>query len=184
MIGCKNTGSLFGYYVGGLIGFKTSGPGTIENSTNSGLVGGTVAGGLVGYALSLTIIHCNNTGQVTGFKSSGGLVGDTCKANITDSHNTAPIKSHTEAGGLGGFIGSQGTVINCSNTGDISASRDAVGGLFGSIAPGSDTFIMDNCKNTGSVVCNSYCGGLIGKNNTIQNVTHMSRLRAVPTLGQ
>jgi hypothetical protein len=109
------------FYIGGLVGFNSSG--RVEKSFATGNVnggGGFACGGLVGYSYSLSIINCYATGAVTGsygdsgggmWHGTGGLVGSNhygivscCYATgqVTIS-GTAPSNTATYFGGLIGF---------------------------------------------------------------------------------
>ena len=148
---CKNTGTLNGGNIGGLIGsYSWCRNVTIENSINSGLINGIVSGGLIGRSEVLDlldIIHCKNSGTINSSITSGGLIGrvehhklfynsTSNYLRFNYSHNTGTVKGIDD---VGGFIGS---VIN----------TQANSGLLNVI----------NSNNTGNVVCNSSCGGIIG----------------------
>ena len=170
---CKNTGNLKGGSTGGLFGFSQSFfDATIENSTNSGIVfAGSYSGGLIGYSdiASLAILHCNNTGNINSTSVSGGFIGYLAppyqfskKTTFIDSHNTGSVRGSYKAGGFAGQTSfcNNTNMINCSNTGNIYAWCS--GGFIGFMLHNYGVFTIKNSKNTGSVLCDNYCGGIIG----------------------
>ncbi|NMP36525.1 MAG: hypothetical protein GX051_00150 [Clostridiales bacterium] len=112
-------------------------------------------GGIVGYSYGSDIVNCSNNASVTGLESSGstsnvgGIVGD-------------------------GYSGSTeiGRVINCRNSGDVSASGGdvcCVGGVVGNMKSNSgDVKVISNCYSIGNVTAagsaTSLAGGVVGKN--------------------
>ena len=180
---CYNTGNVTGTasnsYVGGLIGYASTGLSSddiaITNSYNTGEITGGDAGGLVGDSrrATITIENSFNTGNVTTtfslISSAGGLVGSARGATITNSYNTGNVTSTASSSFVGGLVGEiDGTttitnITNCYNTGEITGSDD-VGGLVGD-AGGTTT--ITNCYNTGNVTgtstySSSSAGGLVG----------------------
>ena len=90
-------------YAGGIIGFSMFT--TIENCYSlSTVVGTNRIGGIVGYAVTSTVIKtCYNKGAVSGGTSNlGGLVGQNISATVTNSFwDTETSKQTTSAGGTG-----------------------------------------------------------------------------------
>ena len=150
-------------YVGGIVGFASSGV-TIGNCYNETDITseyrytGGIAGGSSG-----TITNCYNTGNIRGCgNNAGGIVGS---GDASYCYNTGSISisSYTTSTGyvsrddVGGISGS-GDVSFSYNTGSVSGMR-TVGGIAGH---GS----ANNCYNTGSVSAgsdaNSDAGGIVG----------------------
>jgi hypothetical protein len=90
-------------YAGGIIGFSMFT--TIENCYNlSTVAGNNRIGGIVGYAVTSTVIKsCYSNGAVSGGTSNlGGLVGQNISATVTNSFwDTETSKQTTSAGGTG-----------------------------------------------------------------------------------
>ena len=124
-------------YVGGIVGYNSSG--TVTNCAFSGTVTGTddYVGGVVGVN-SGNVINCTNTGSVKGSGDRvGGVVG----------YNSGPVK-------------------NCYNTGTVTGPDSGTGNWVGGVV-GLNSGIVENCYNTGSVSGNSYVGGVVGDNSSI-----------------
>ena len=121
------------------------------------------AGGLAGYAANSTIENCSNqltldmslTNEAgTASVNAGGLTGWSVGTSYESCNNIAPLKVNVTgkgttlayAGGIAGFqncgtSSSKGTITECYNTGDVTASAA-------------------NSSTTGTSTC--YAGGLIG----------------------
>lgn len=163
--GVSNVG-LFGYVKGA----------TISHLTTAGtIVGGAAVGGLVGYADGVTISNCRNNATVTGAYMIGGLVGFGNDVTITSSVNNADITGEYNKAGtpsglakgayVGGFVGvvNGGSIANCYNNGNISASganSDFLGGIAGyTTAPISYCASLKDKTIEGS----NQVGGIVGK---------------------
>jgi hypothetical protein len=141
VIGSNIYGS--GSYIGGLVGYCSSGS-TVTDCYSTGTVSGaTDVGGLVGYCSSgSTVTDCYNTGAISGAGSYvGGVVGSS-GATVQSCYNTGTVSG---AGSyVGGVVGySNASVTNCYNTGTISGDTN-VGGVVG--------------YNTGTLSDNYYIG--------------------------
>ena len=149
----------------GLFGYVGSG-GTVQNLTVSGSVkGDDYVGGVVGYNSSGTVTGCifSGSGSVSGVTGSdyvGGIVGYNDGGSVTNSYNTGDVSGSGIY--VGGVVGkNSGSVENCYNTGAVNSSGNNVGGVVGwNISSGN----VKNCYNTGSVKGNSYVGGVVGFN--------------------
>lgn len=163
--GVSNVG-LFGYVKGA----------TISHLTTAGtIVGGAAVGGLVGYADGVTISNCRNNVTVTGAYMIGGFVGFGNNVTITSSVNNADITGEYNKAGtpsgltkgayVGGFVGvvNGGSIANCYNYGNISASgdnSDFLGGIAGyTTAPISYCASLKDKTIEGS----NQVGGIVGK---------------------
>jgi len=161
--------------------------GRISNSSASGkVVGGELAGGLVGFAINpssafASITSCYSTGSVSG-PSAGGLVGR--GVYLAMSYSTADV-----IGGAGGSAGGIAYNITGSNsnyfprqifaTGNVTGGNRGVGGLLGSTW-GNVT--LRQGYSIGKVVGINNVGGLIGESSSIDR--HSSSYWDITTSGQ
>ena len=149
---CTITGNESGqYYVAAIVGHNN---GNVSNChVNSGTISATAAervGGIVGY---------NNEGTVSGC-TNGATV------SLTDGTGEENV------GGIVGFIGNNGTVKDCANTGNVSISGTGYVAIYycGGIAGHLYSGIVSGCANTGSVSATgsnayNYAGGVVGSIN-------------------
>lgn len=146
----------------------------IENSCNKAVISvdfnysSAYAGGLVGFADTLTITNSFNTGAVGGESSdityAGGLVSKSNVSKIINSYNTGQIyitDNNYLGGGLIGYTNFSFEIINSYNTGKISGSKYS-GGLVGIIGINGTVSKIINSYNTGTVFSGFYAGGLVG----------------------
>ena len=135
-------------------------------STNSGALGGTVAGSAV------TVSDCEVRGTISTTKGlSGGFIGwIDAPLTITNCINYADITCTVASGFAftGGIIGShnRGVLLmtGCKNYGDITAATGTmIGGIVGIVrvtqATGS---LITECYNFGDVTGASQVGGIVG----------------------
>ncbi len=154
---CVNNGDLTGIgFTGGMIG---DGEFIIRHCHNYGKVfGETTAGGMVGQGGSFGLIeYCINhpSGEVTGGCNAGGIIGTPIFTTIRMSGNMAPVKGQgTDMILVGGIAGSDCSISNCFNTGDLSGElTDTVypiaqfGGITGSPTEG----FVYNVYNAGQI---------------------------------
>lgn len=157
---CVNNGEIGDMWntnaAGGIVG---EGDFIIRNCHNYGKVSGTItAGGMVGQGGSFGLIeYCINhpSGEVTGGSSAGGIIGTPILTTIRMSGNMASVKGQgTDLILVGGIAGSDGSISNCYNTGDLSGElTDSVypiaqfGGITGSP---TDGFVY-NVYNAGQI---------------------------------
>ena len=178
---CYSTGAVSGADdVGGLVGHNS---GNVANCYSSGSVSGRgFIGGLIGRN-SADLANCYSSGSVSGDSSVGGLVG-ICRGTIVNCFSSASVSVLDICGG--GLIGNNetnGTVMGCYTTGQVSG-RSSTGGLVGenhgtiydcySTAQASATKggagglvafnygAIQNCYSTGRVSAPGYVGGLVG----------------------
>ncbi len=129
--------------VGGIIGYIDN-TGTITNCSNTGTISGVPAiGGIVGYANSVTIESCYNTGDV----SSEGYF------NYQSADGAC-------VGGIAGYT--NGSISNCYNLGRIGALNqyqydDVVGGIVGYSSSN-----ISYCYNNADVYGCDFTGGIAG----------------------
>jgi len=153
---------------------------TIENATSPDFA----VGALVDSATSTTIENCYVTGSITVTATNngspqddnviavGGLVGIASDTVITKCYSAVDIDAVitgailTAGGIVGGFGGQSSSVQICYNSGDISASVDAMFFCLGGIA-GIQSAAIKNCFNLGSLnnalqTNTAMVGGIVG----------------------
>jgi hypothetical protein len=175
---CYSTGTVSGWYAGGLVG-RNSGKITTSSSTCmlSGLSGtGWVVGGLVGGNQgSITTSYSAGTVSVDRSAAVGGLAGSN-GGSITTSYSTGTVSGDSCVGGLVGV--NQGIITMSYGTGIVTGDR-FVGGLVGINEWYS---AVTQCYSTGTVSGNEDMGGLVGYNWEDASVT--SSFWDVETSGQ
>ena len=166
---CSFSGSVFVYgLAGGVCGANS---GTIENCSNSGTSNG---GGVCGYNLrGGIIINCSNTGSVTGNAYIGGLCSCNEGGRIENCSNSGTVaRNSTDTSQIGGICGYNtnngdniGTIINCSNTGEVNGSYivgEDHGGNTGGVCGYNSNGTVKNCywlEVTGTGTASSGIGG-------------------------
>lgn len=140
----------------------------IEASSNeqAGVVGMLTNGA------SVTNVHVTS-GSVTANEGAGGIVGRmTYSGTILGCSNGATIHSGTNGGGIVGaaYYTADGTsmkVTNCNNTGTVTGTSNAIGGIVGlSCAE------VSGCTNSGAITGgSSSTGGVVGEQKSAGSVT-------------
>ncbi len=154
----------------GLIKNLTIASGEIEGAGYVGAFVGRVAVdssryGLTGVKNSATVIGTGGPNANDG-SSIGGLIGEKFEnAMLSNSSNTGTVKGKNNVGGLlghsrGGNPSGIFKIDNSSNTGNVTSSVSAAGGLVGRSS--GDWLEIDNSSNTGAVIGQNEAGGLIG----------------------
>jgi len=112
---CLNTGSIFGFTAGGIVGYCSGGAVTlIESCYNTGSISGGTAGGIVGTGIG-ELTNCYNTGDV-----AGGIAGNQVLWQYPNTHNY-----------------DVGKVSNCYTTGKVTGSTGAtIGAAVGKLHTG------------------------------------------------
>ena len=122
---CVNNGEIGDMWntstAGGMVG---QGSFVIRHCHNYGkILGKTSAGGMVGQGGSFGLIeYCINhpSGEVTGGCNAGGIIGTPIYTTIRMSGNMAVVTGQgTDMILVGGIAGSDGSISNCYNTGDL-----------------------------------------------------------------
>ena len=154
---------------------------TVTGSTQrtGGLFGMVEGGSLTGCVFGAETAGASDGSSVTGNGNTGGLVG-ICNSNMTDCSNikaTVNGGSGTANGGVAGSVRAAVTLTNCTNSGNVSASKDYNGGVVGYATVAACT--LDGCSNSGNVTAgtgNKYIGGVVGMINcagvSISNCTN------------
>ncbi|MEL7567813.1 MAG: GLUG motif-containing protein [Dehalobacterium sp.] len=106
--GCSNESTVTGvhHYVGGIVGYASSGSEISSSSSYGDVSGNSEVGGVAGYTNGVIKI-CINTGDVTGNNGhTGGIAGMTGNnSTVSNSYNSGAIDGGTGQGGIGGIIG-------------------------------------------------------------------------------
>ncbi|MCD8340528.1 MAG: hypothetical protein LUC87_00025, partial [Clostridiales bacterium] len=132
----------------------------------------SAAGGILGRCVYCDISDCSFAGNVSG-KTVGGIVGwggnaATNAATVNNCENTGSVAGNSDDSIVGGIIGYSyyGSLSECANRGDVSASSSsngAVGGLVGVLR--ATVSGIDKSVNSGTVNIDGgsgYAGGIIG----------------------
>ncbi|MDD2234443.1 MAG: hypothetical protein PHV03_05980 [Desulfitobacteriaceae bacterium] len=180
IVNSYNTGEINGTNVaGGLNAYNVDGHISITDSHNTGSVTSTIySGGLLGYTKESGTLHITgsyNTGNIrasryvsnlTAELAAGGLVGCTkqgASAEIKNSYNEGSVTCRNEsssyrnlcyAGGLAGYLGSENSIDNCHNKGNVWGTKIA-GGLVG-----QGIVSITKSYNTGTIKGGIMAGGL------------------------
>ena len=162
-----------GEYVGGIVGYNSSG--IVTNCAFSGSVSGnSYVGGVVGDNNDGTVENCYNTGEVSGNRDVGGVVGQSFGGSVTNCYNTGTVSGSYVGGVVGYNISS---VTNCYNTGKVSGNS-SVGGVVGHTDGGR----VENCYNIGEV-SGSPVGGVVGDNYAPVTNCYFLQQNGVPAQG-
>ena len=177
----RNNGEINGHdYVGGLVGSNASADSVLTNLVNdssASITGENFVGGIAGTnAGKITADEQEtlvNRGDITGQNYVGGVAGENIGTieyvkNDVTLHVADENKKAQFFGGVAGINGSddgtQGTITNATNRGDVIAENaDYVGGIVGwNTAKGVLTGMGNS--NEGRVEGKKYVGGVAGKN--------------------
>ena len=149
--------------------FVAVGTGKVSNVTTAGTVNGN--GGVVATLYKAgQIENCVNQAAVSGTGDVGGVVGKVSMSTgvVINCHNSGTVTA--TGANAGGVIGqSKGNVSNCGNTGDVSGTS-CVGGVIGLF--GANTKELSGCYNSGAVSGTAAgIGGVVGSSsaNTLKN---------------
>jgi hypothetical protein len=176
IIGCYNTGKIFGINAGGIVGAYAGENGGICRITEcrhiedidcgGGGGGGGIAGAYAGANGLCEITDCYTKGKITTATGSiaGGIVGANAgfsgKCTISCCYISGALEG-VECGGIAGaYAGISGecTISNCYSIGPQSGS--ASGGIVGRYAGQTGICDISNCYSIGGIVSNS--GGIAG----------------------
>lgn len=147
-------------YCGGIAGYSGA---TIEKCANNTVIfGAENVGGIAGYATG-DILTCTNVATTRASSSYlGGIAGYTESA-VRYSMNKGNVSSNgTGVGKVGGIAGAAygAEIVECVNSGALSATGDYAGGIAGFITNSSVT----NCISAANVSIQyaDYAGGIFG----------------------
>ena len=154
-------GSLPDSSCGGLFG-RTEKKVRMQDCSNTGEVAtGGYAGGLIGYAAETAEIRsCSNAGHIESGHYSAGLIAFAAKnVTVEKSTNTGTVIVTTYSSHGGGMIAScsgTATIIDCTNSGAISAV------YAGGIAETLSKMELRGCRNEGSISGEIAAAGVAG----------------------
>ena len=179
---CENTGAIKedSSYLGGIVGkaFTTS----FRNVKNSGAVEGTsYCGGIGGYIdmrrnagtanMDFVVENASNSGAVSGGSYTGGIFGlmnvydEDAEMVFSNLSNSGAVSGTTYVGGIIGFSRNNGKLMDYSHlyaTGNVTATGDSVGGLFGSLYTNNDSEMLGTKPRTNAVrIDRSFAGATI-----------------------
>ena len=161
---------------GGIVG-RALGTGNIIGCENHASINVTdySAGGIAGVAYEtkspgINITNCKNYGDITGANDGiGGIVGLNA-AYVTGCENYGSVGKDCTAkycGGIVGYMNSSGSIVDCTNNGDIYATSMAAGilGFPGGITYDLTTvFEITGNTNNGSVTSSGQAAGITCQN--------------------
>lgn len=163
---CSHFGSISGKeYVGGFIGhaagyhegtrsLSISNCHSISDITSNG----NYAGGVIGASTSattqypVTIADCYYNGNIIGDDYVGGIIGSGEYSSISNSYvNSALVSGNSNVGGIAGYVdATSGIASSVSIVEKVSATKENVGRIYGSIASGTTIGEMGtNLENKG-----------------------------------
>ena len=118
-------------------------------------------------SLPTNIINCSNSGRISAYDEyAGGIVG-VMYGNIQACFNSGIITGNKWAGGIVGVNISIVEIINCYNTGNVSATTINAGGIIGACHNAFPSSLsIRNSYNIGKISSPSYVGAIIGNDIT------------------
>jgi hypothetical protein len=171
---CTNTGAITstatnaGGIVGQYTGYGTGSLSTLIRCTNTGIISGTGAGGIIGRQAAISgglvrVTNCLSTGDITG-QYAGGIAGQNFAYNttrncvISGSYSTGAISGDRAGGIVGASVGYNfGStpvvdISNCYSLGAISTSCGGIcGGYDGSTYTNKANINISNCYSFGAL---------------------------------
>lgn len=172
---CKTYGQVQGSYrdTGGMIGW-TEDSDIVDCANHADINGYAFAGGIIGYAYHTTVANCANYGSVSYLSNhvsnyTAGIVAYLGpQSNIYNCCNHGSVTGWKDIGGIVGMAAGSANdrIVNCYNTGVLSASGGNIGGIVGI----NNGYEIINCLNIGSVSVHSNgqyansTGGIVGSN--------------------
>ena len=179
-------------YAGGIVGYMSDK--NVENCINDGIINciesenddgsakatGVRAGGIVGVLFSsstggeyankdMSILNCENNGEVKGGMFAGGIAGEVNNSGsdypvtISGCTNNAKLSSLDFVAGIVAKVSCTGdsvTIKDCVNKVDL--TQDEAAGIVSSLSPTSGTVEILNCTNEGDISSeNLYAGGIV-----------------------
>ena len=101
------------------------------------------------------ISNVNVAGTISGSWSVGGICGKNLEnGQISNCTNSAAVTGTKYVGGVCGY--NQGSITECSNSGSITAETAYAGGIAGKNGTSVKDAPVENCANSGNVICSSY----------------------------
>lgn len=182
---CSNSGAVSGRsdysYAGGLIGWTEKKVRMQDCGNTSAVSNGGYVGGLIGYASDTAEIRsCSNAGHIESGHYSAGLIAFAAKnVTVEKSTNTGTVIVTTYLSHGGGMIAScsgTATIIDCTNSGDVSA--DYAGGIAETLAK----MELSGCRNEGSISGEIAAAGVAGSGHgNVSSCSNYGNVRATST---
>lgn len=137
--------------------------------------------GLFSYTYNAEIKNLGVNGTITGGNYVGGVVGHNFSSTVNNCYNTGNVSaSKNYVGGVVGLNNYDSTVSNCYNTGNMSGISD-VGGVVGLNYSYS---IVSDCYNTGDMSGINSVGGVAGVNTSSSTVSNCYNTGGVSASGK
>ncbi len=139
---------------------------------SSYIKGGSSIGGVVGYAFFCTVSNCYYTGIIKGNRAVGGVVGYLNGGSVKDCYNTSPVSGIADEENKDGIGGVIGYAISSSSESTVidncynTGTVTGTGSQNGGIAGTAICYAISNCCNTGMVSGSRIIGGITGYANT------------------
>lgn len=183
---CSNSGAVSGClaysYAGGLIG-RTEKKVRMQDCSNTGAVDNSnYVGGLIGYASDTAEIRsCSNAGHIESNDYGAGLIACAAKnVTVEKSTNTGTVIDTTYSSHSGGMIAScsgTATIIDCTNSGAISATHAA------GIAETLTKMELRGCRNEGSISGTKAAAGVVGSGHgNVSSCSNYGNVRATTSV--
>ena len=150
---CSNSGTITATETAGK--FLPVSGGKLYNSTGkesgADMRGG--AAGIAAYTQNINIKRCENSGTITGLDKIGGVIGATYWSNLYSCKNSGKVSATAQAcGGIVGWAAVQTLIHGCSNSGEVTNVKYQAAGILGQgQANGSSQIKIVNCENTGKI---------------------------------
>ncbi|MFC5471287.1 S-layer homology domain-containing protein [Cohnella suwonensis] len=169
--------------VGGLIG-ANDGAEVRGNSVSANVIGTSdYIGGLIGYETSGLIVHSYPSGQVSGKNDVGGLVGYNGNGQISESSASGDVLGGDKSRFVGGLVGynESGKINGSYASGNVGGSSGDVGGLVGYSNGGE----IGDSYASGNVHGEVEIGGLVGRivNASVSNSYATGEVSGISNLG-
>lgn len=107
---------------------------------------------------NLGVLDSNISAATYDLDYAGSIAGYVSDGTIINCYNTGTVTSDDIVGGIVGYATGSSTIENCHNTGTI-MSADEAGGIVGSL---SDAGNISNCYNSGAIMSDDEAGGIAG----------------------
>lgn len=184
--GCRNTGSVTGYYCAGgicgriysnskysrFIGNENRGSVTVvAKGSAGGIVGWTEGGGTYINNINSGAVECKATDKI---HAAGGILGGNYKLSIQfeGNRNSGRITGNDRVGGIAGYLGYKGSdddpadkivlIHSNSNSGRVVSSGGDAGGIVGAVSTDHPQHEIFFNTNSGSITGKKSTGGIIG----------------------
>lgn len=184
---CSNSGAVSGClaysYAGGLIGRTEKKVRMQDCSNTSAVSNGQYVGGLIGYASDTAEIRsCSNAGHIESNHYGAGLIACAAKnVTVEKSTNTGTVtqknNSFAYVGGLIASCSGTATIIDCTNSGAISATYAA------GIAETLTKMELRGCRNEGSISGERAAAGVVGSGHgNVSSCSNYGNVRTTTTV--